>query len=528
MAFLRSFAIVGANTFGSRILGFVRDILIARALGTGIVADAWVVAFRFPDLFRRLFVEGAFNAAFVPLFVRAVEDEGPQAARSFAEDVMAVILVALLVVTILAEVAMPLVMHVLAPGFPRDGAAFPLAVDLTRLTFPYLLLVSLAALAGGLLNALGRFALTAAAPVLLNLVLIAAVVFGARAFGDVGHALAWGVAVAGAVQAGLLFVGTARAGFSLRLRLPRLTPAVTRFLRLGVPGLIAGGATQINLLIGTMIATAVPGAPATLYYADRVYQLPTGLIGGALGVVLLPELARRLSARDAQAAADGFNRALELALLLALPAAAALIVIAVPIATMLFERGAFAAEDTRRTAYALMAFSAGLPAFVLIKVFQPGFFAREDTATPLVLSVLGIGANVVLSLVFLFAIGWGGAGIALATSAAGWLTALLLGARLLGGGGFALDARLLRVAPRIVLATVVMAGALYVAEPTVWPGAEATTLAKLTGLGLMVTGGLVMFGGACVLLGVATPAELRRLLRKGDAPGPLAPDADGR
>ncbi len=514
MALLRSFAVVGANTLGSRVLGFVRDILIAQALGAGPIADAWVVAFRFPNLFRRLFAEGAFNVAFVPLFVRALEEDGRERARRFAEETLSVLVIGLLLLTALAEIAMPAVIRVIAPGFPRNGEAFALAVTFTQLTFPYLLFMSVVALFGAMLNALGRFALAAAAPMLLNAVLIAAVAFGTRYVPSAGHALAWGVAAAGLVQALALLWGVTRAGFAPRLRVPRMSPQIRRLFVLGVPGVVAGGITQINLLIGTMIATGAAGAPAILYYADRVYQLPLGLIGIAIGVVLLPELARRLRGGDTAGASESLNRALEFSLLLTLPAAAALIVLPHPIANVLFERGAFGPEETRRTAGALMAFGAGLPAFVAIKVLQPGFFAREDTVTPLVFAAISIAANIALSLILFYGAGLGALGIALSTSVAGWLKAILLAVRLRARDPVLFDARLAARGARILLATLVMASALAALQAALWPGDAAGAAARIVALGLLVAGGALVYAAAGLSLGAAQLADLRRALLK--------------
>ena len=296
MSLLRNFATVGGATATSRLLGFVRDMFIAAALGTGPVADAFFVAFRFPNLFRRLFAEGAFNSAFVPLFAKALEGEGEESARRFGEEAMSVLLTALLVLTALVEIAMPILMFVMAPGFASDPAKFDLTVVLTRIAFPYLTLVSLLALYSGVLNARGRFAAAAFAPALLNVVLIGALayIFWSGHDGDLqaGYVLAWGTVIGGVVQLALVVAAAGRDGMWLKLRLPALTGRVRRFVRLAVPGVLAGGITQINIVIGTMIASLAPGAVSYLYYADRLYQLPLGIVGIAIGVVLLPDLSR--------------------------------------------------------------------------------------------------------------------------------------------------------------------------------------------------------------------------------------------
>ncbi|MCL4165209.1 UNVERIFIED_CONTAM: hypothetical protein GTU68_060312, partial [Idotea baltica] len=298
MNLLRSAATVGGMTGISRVLGFVRDVMIAASLGTGAIADAYFVAFRFPNLFRRLFAEGAFNSAFIPLFAGRLEAEGKDAARKFGSEALSILFWILLVFTGMAELAMPWLMKLLAPGFLEDPAKFDLAVVLTQIAFPYLLLMSLTALLSGVLNSLGKFAVAAAAPIVLNVVLI--LTLGAITFlgwaGSVaaGHALVWGVSIAGALQLLMVYLAAKKAGMALQFGWPRITPGVKRLAILGVPGVIAGGVTQINIMVGTIIASLQDGAVSFLYYADRVYQLPLGIVGVAIGVVLLPDLTRRL------------------------------------------------------------------------------------------------------------------------------------------------------------------------------------------------------------------------------------------
>ncbi|MGF1611916.1 MAG: murein biosynthesis integral membrane protein MurJ, partial [Kiloniellales bacterium] len=390
MAFARSIATVGGYTGISRILGFVRDILIAGLVGTGPVADAFFVAFRLPNLFRRLFAEGAFNAAFVPLFARRLEQEGAPAARLFAEQTLSVLLTSLLIFTAAAMAGMPWLMYILAPGFAVDPEKFDLAVQLSRITFPCLLFMALVALLSGLLNSLYRFSAAAAAPILLNLFFIAALLVIVPSSDRPGHVLAWTVAAAGVGQFLFLMVAASRAGMALRLPRPRLTEGVRRLLRLMGPGILSAGALQINIMVGTIIASLQAGAVSYLYYADRVYQLPLGLIGIAFGVVLLPDLSRKLRSGADQAAMHSLNRGLELALLLTLPATLALVAIPWPIIVVLFERGAFDRAASDATAWALAAYAVGLPAYVLVKILQPAFYAREDTVTPLKVAVASV------------------------------------------------------------------------------------------------------------------------------------------
>lgn len=510
---IRSASTVGSMTLASRVLGFLRDILIAQTLGTGPIADAFFVAFRFPNLFRRLFAEGAFNSAFVPLFAKRLEGEGRASARAFAQEALSVLLTALLILTALAEIAMPWLMYVIAPGFLADPEKFDMAVLFSRIAFPYLLFMSLVALLSAVLNSLGRFTAAAAAPILLNAVLIAALLFAAPYAPNPGFALSWGVAAAGALQFVMLLWAANRAGLRPRLRAPRLTEGVRRLVRLGIPGVVAGGATQFNLLISGIIASLQAGAVSYLYYADRIYQLPLGVVGIAIGIVLLPDLSRRLRGGDGGGANWSQNRAFEFAMLLTVPAAVALAVIPGPIVQVLFERGAFTGEDTAATSAALAAFALGLPAFVLTKVLAPGFFAREDTVTPMKFTAAGIAVNIVGALALFYLVGH--VGIALATSLAGWVTAGLLGARLARDGHFDPDSRLKKRLPLILGCAAAMGGAL-------WWGAGALEAAfagdlptRVAALAALVAAGAGLFALACQLTGAARLSELRSAFRRG-------------
>jgi putative peptidoglycan lipid II flippase len=517
----RAFATVGGLTMISRVLGFVRDILIAAALGTGGVADAFFVAFRFPNLFRRLFGEGAFNSAFVPLFAKRLEGEGSASAEGFANEALSGLTMVLLAFSAVAIVAMPWLMLVLAPGFAHDPAKYDLAVDLTRITFPYLLCMSLVALLSGVLNSMDRFWAAAAAPILLNMVLISAmalaIVFGYANRSGAGYILAAGVAVAGFAQLAMLWLAVRRTGMRLSFQRPRYTDGMRRLVQLGIPGILAGGITQINLVVGTIIASLQAGAVSYLYYADRLYQLPLGIVGVAIGVVLLPDLSRKLRAGDRAAVIESQNRALEFALLLTLPAAVALAVAAGPIISVLFERGAFNPSDTPATAWALAAFAAGLPAFVLIKVFQPAFFAREDTRTPMLFAGLNMLINIALSLALFFIFrSWGWLphiGIAIATSIAGWANAVMLWLTLSRSGAFAWDARLSRNIPLILLATAAMGVALWLAIPHLTPYTAVGNplVLRVAALGALVLTGMVIFFGLAALSGAFSLAQLRRV-----------------
>lgn len=462
MNLLRAAATVGSLTLLSRVLGFLRDLGIAAVLGAGVAADAFFVAFKLANMLRRLFAEGAFNAGFVPLFARTLEQEGAAAARAFAGHTFSAMALILGALVLAAELAMPLLVRLLATGFEPGSERYALAVELSRLTFPYLAAISLAALLSGVLNGLGRFAAAAFAPVLLNLVLLLALALAVLRGSSAAHLLALGVLVAGFVQLALVFLAAARAGFALVPRLPRgrERTRLRRLWQLVLPGAFGAGVYQLNLVIDTWFASHLPtGSISYLFYADRLVQLPLGLVGVALGTALLPLLARQLRAGREEAARHNFDRALELGLFASLPAAVGLVLLAEPIVRVLFERGAFGPPETTATAAALSAFALGLPAFVLVKVLATGFFAREDTRTPVAVAAVCLLANILFILLTIDH--WGHVSIALATALSNWLNAGLLAAILMRRGAFAPGPQLRRKLPRLVASASLLALGLF-------------------------------------------------------------------
>jgi putative peptidoglycan lipid II flippase len=513
MALLRSAATVGSYTLLSRVFGFVRDILTAAILGAGPVADAFFVAQRLPNLFRSLFAEGAFSAAFVPLFAGILAEHGKEAARIFAEDALAVLLAALLGFVLLGEIFMPAVMRVIAPGFGEDPEKFSLAVELAQITFPYLLFIALVALQGGVLNSVDRFAAAAATPVLLNLFLITALLLMDRFGWRDGRALAWAVTAAGLAQFLWLLSSCARAGLALRLPIPRLTPGVKRTLAVMAPGTLGAGVTQLNLLISTALASLLPsGSVSYLYYADRLNQLPLGIVGIAVGTAILPPLSRQLRLGQAADAVATQNRGLELAWFLTLPAAVALALLAGPILSVLFQRGAFSVTDTAATAAALAAYAIGLPAFVLVKVLAPAFFARHDTATPVKVAIAAMAANLCLTLVLMQFLAH--VGIALATTAAGWINALTLLMLLMRRRHFHFDDRARRNLPRIGMAALGMGMILVLLRVGLAPALIGAPLARLGALTALVGTGLASFALLALAFGIADWRELLGRLRR--------------
>ena len=514
MSLFRSIATVGSWTMGSRLLGFVRDILMASALGTGMVADAFFVAFKFPNFFRRLFAEGAFNAAFVPLFGERLEKDGITAARTFAAEAAAVMVAALLTFTLLAIITMPILMYLIAPGFAGHSEKFELTIELTRITFPYLTFMALIALMGGMLNTMQKFAATAAAPILLNIVLISALVLlNLDVFDHPGFTLAWAVCAAGIGQFIWIVAACAKGKLLFRLSWPRLTPGVKRLLTLMAPGLIGAGVVQINLVVDVILASTLQeGSVSFLYFADRVNQLPLGVIGVAGGIALLPLMTRQLAEGDEAGAAESQNRAIEFALLLTVPATLALVTIGDPIVRVLFERGAFDAAATKNTAAALSAFSVGLPAYVLIKALTPGFFARQDTVTPVKIAIVAMVVNVVLALILMQVLSH--VGIALATACSAWMNAIILWVILHRRGQFHADARLWNRGIRTIAVSLVMAGALFYAASMLSTYLTGAGLERVAALILLVVFGLALFAVLAHYCGAMKVSELRTMLRR--------------
>lgn len=465
MSLTKSFFTVGSLTLVSRVFGFIRDILIAAIMGAGPLTEAFLVAFKLPNFFRRLFAEGAFNAAFVPMFAGMLATEGQEKARLFGEKIFSVLLFSLLIFTLVMQVAMPLVMYVLAPGFADDKEKFDLAVYLTRITFPYLLFVSLVSFLAGVLNCFNKFAAVAASPIILNLCLIPALLFFAEKAETPAHALSYGVALAGVLQFLWLYLSCKKIGITFKIRRPKLSPEIRAFLKRMAPGIIGAGVVQINLWIDIIIGTFIPSAIAYLYYADRINQLPLSIVGTAMGVALLPSLSKQIRENKSEEAMNSQNRALEIVLFLILPATAALIIISHPIISVLFERGKFGAAESLATSYGLIAYAVGLPAFVMVKIFSTSFFSHGDTKTPVKIAIMAMISNVILNVAFIFLFMRIGImphiGIALATSISSWLNVGFLCMILVKRGRFGFDKRIKKRFWRILLSVAFMSFTLW-------------------------------------------------------------------
>jgi putative peptidoglycan lipid II flippase len=512
---------VGFWTLLSRIFGFVRDILIAAWLGTGPVAEAFLVAFSLPNMFRRFFAEGAFNMAFVPMFSKKLEAN--DGAQSFARDAFAGLAAILVVLTGLATVFMPWLVWAMASGFVGDER-FDITVTLGRIVFIYILFISLAALVSGVLNASGRFVAAAAAPVLLNIILIAALIFAETGTftsdlvsasdgkGTHGTLLAFGVVLAGIAQLAFVWVAARRDGFDLRPKKPVWTPELKRLAIIAAPAALAGGVVQVNLIVGRQVASFFDGAIAWLSYADRLYQLPLGVVGIAIGIVLLPDLSRRLQAQDTTGGQDAFSRATEMSLALSIPAAVALFVIPVVLVEILFERGAFGPEDTAATALATAVYGLGLPAFVMQKVLQPLYFAREDTRRPFYFAMVAMVINAVLAVGLAPTIGYIAA--AIGTTVAGWaMFALLWWKSRAMGQASELDIRARKRIGRIIIAAAIMGIGLWCAELLITPDLMAGVL-KFAVLALLVLFGMGLYAIAGIAFGAFSRRDLTAAFRR--------------
>lgn len=491
MSLVKSTATIGIFTILSRILGFVRDIAIASNMGAGMLSDAFFVAFRIPNYLRRLFAEGAFNAAFIPMYSGMLAEDGKDRARHFSSEAMAYLVFLLLIVVGVFILAMPWILHLLAPGFSDNSEKFALTITLTRITMPYILFISLVSLLGGILNSVQRFAAAAATPVIMNLCLII-IPFALKSdTPTMAHAFSIAVTVSGVMQWLWLVWFCKKEGMLPRMRYPRLTKDVKRLMIIIAPVALGAGVAQINLFVDTIIATHFDSGVSYLYYADRINELPLAVIGIALGTALLPMLSRLLREGKTQEANNYHNRAIEIGLFLSLPAAAALILIAEPIIHVMFERGAFLASDTQATYRALQAFACGLPAFVLAKILSPGFYAKQDTKTPFKIALLCMAVNLILNLLLMEPLRH--VGMAVATAIAGWVNVICMLYVLMKRRWFIAQASVALQTGKLMLSCCVMLLALHLTQPFTDPYMYDDESTRFTALIALVMSGLVAY-----------------------------------
>ena len=509
MSLVKSSATIGFFTLLSRLTGFLRDVLMANLIGASWLSDAFFVAFKLPNFFRRLFAEGAFNAAFIPSFAAVLTAEGRASALKFASEVMSVLLVVLLALNAVFIIFMPWITPVFAPGFTDTQEKFDLTVTLSQITFPYILFISLVSLLGGILNSLGKFAAPAANPILLNLVMILGMLFLTHYTETPAHALAISVFVAGIVQFGWLIAICRRQDALPGIVLPRLTGRVKTMLKLMAPAALGSGVQQVNLLVDVIIASHLPDAVSYLYYADRITELPIGMIGVAVGTALLPLLSRQIREGKTEEARASMNRGIELVMLFGIPATLGILALAEPIIRVLYLHGAFTREDMIATMLALMAFTAGLPAFLLVKILAPGFFANHDTKTPLKIALICVVINLVLNLTLIHP--FAHVGMAMATSIAGWVNALMMARVLMKRGVFQPDAALKRRLLRMMIAGKAMVLAVMLANFSVSAFYEGgVVLRSVTLLGVVALG-MVVYGYGVWRFHAVDREELKRV-----------------
>ncbi len=510
----RSFFTVSFYTFLSRVLGFIRDILIARYLGSTVIADAFFVAFRIPNFFRRVLAEGAYSAALIPVFSGVVlNPKDEREASDFVENTTSMLLFATLVLTIIFFFGMPYIIQVLAPGFTDNKEAYELAVHFGKIIFPYIIFISLAAHFASINNVHERFAAGAFAPAILNISFILSLFFLTPFVTTAGHALSYGVLIGGVLQ--FLYLYRAVLNFYRpRIILPVLNEKLKKFFKLFLPGVVGSGVIQLNIVIGTIIASFLPvGAISHIYYADRLNQLPLAIFGIALGIVLLPSLSKAIKQSDQETANNIQNRSIEFSLLISLPSAIGLFILAEPIIQILFERGAFVAEDTFYTAKVLSYFALGLPAYIIIKVLVSCFFAREDTKTPLYISIVSVITNVLLSLLLIGSMRE--MGIAIATAISAWVNALLLYLFLAIRNHMKFDDLLVSNSIKILLSSSLLFVAIYLLNGLFFTNISGNSvLLNSTLLLLMIFLAIIIYFGLVIMLKVLSVNQLREYLKK--------------
>ncbi|MBM3468186.1 MAG: murein biosynthesis integral membrane protein MurJ [Alphaproteobacteria bacterium] len=510
MKIIRAIATVGSFTGISRIFGLARESLMSHIIGAGPITDAFLVAFKFPNFFRRFFAEGAFSASFVPQFSGKLASNGPAEAQVLAERVLAVLATILIIFVLFIVIATPWVIGLMAPGFSTTPERLEMAITFTRITFPYILFISIAALLSGVLNSLDRFAAASAAPIILNIIMIGAMIMLFYADLAAGNLLSWAVFLSGILQLAWLYWACWRAGFRIKLRFPRLTPEVRKIMRLMVPGAIGAGVMNINLLLDMVFASLLPaGSISFLHYADRLNQLPLSLFGIAMGTALLPSLSRQIRLGEDDKAKASQSMAVEISLQLTVPASLGLVLLSYPIIDLLY---GLEGDQVSATANALSAFATGIPAYVLSKVFATGFFAREDTKTPVMIALVCIGCNLVLNIILMGP--FSHVGLAMATSIAAWLNATLQLIFLQRRKWFFLSRQTLLTAAKVIISSGVMGVGLIIARDHWISILPDTLLFQICSVLGIIIYGMIVFGGMGQLTGAFNLANLRQAFRR--------------
>jgi len=509
MRLIRSIVTVGIYTVGSRIVGFLRTTLMASLLGAGPMADALVIAIKIPNVPRRMFAEGAFNAAFVPIFAGILAKEGSDRARSYAEEIFSILVILLVVLTLLAELFMPQLIRLIVPGFEKTPQRLMYTIEYTRITFPFILFISICALFSGILNSMEKFAAAAASPMFGNIAILATVYTVLPFTSNAGQAFSYGITVCGIVQALWVLWPAWQRGMRLHLKVPHYGPEIKKFFKLLGPAALGSGVVQINIFLDMLIASLLPtGSVAYLEYADRLNQLPLSVIGIAIGTALLPMLSKQIRVQDFESAHKTQNLALEYAMVLAIPATIGFFVLAYPMSQTVFQHGKLVAANTIEIAYTLMAFSLGLPAYILIKIFSTIFFARENTVAPVVVAVIAVFLNLALNLLLYRP--FAHVGLAFATAASAWFNAGLLAFFLSKRGYLKLNDRFRQFLPKMTISTIACFITIRLIESHTWDYLDPHKWSQVFKLSLLIGGGILIYGLMCFLTGIFKLTDLKR------------------
>lgn len=507
MKLIRSVATISAFTAGSRVFGFIREILMANYLGASIKSDALVVAIKLPSILRRIFAEGAFNTTFIPMFSRLLSGKDEKEAQSFAEEILSILVFSLALIVIFIELFIPYLMPIFAPGFKATPERLHLAIEYTRITFPFIFFISLTAFYSGILNSFERFVAVAVSPMIGNIAIIATVFAAVSVDMQAGYAFALGVCACGLIQLLWVLIPAHQSCVRLRLRLPRVSPNVKKFLLLAGPAAAGSGIVQINILLDTVMASKLPtGGVSFIHYADRLNQLPLSMLGTAVGTALLPLMSKKAREGDRQGLIDSQNLALEYALLFVVPAAIGLFLLAQPLMTVLFERGGFGPRESLGSAEALMGLSFGLPAYIMIKIFSSNFFSRQDTKTPVKYAIYSVLINFTLNILLIDSLQH--VGLTLATAIAAWINAGMLLTTLVREKYFELSARMKTFIPRLLATSGLTVGFILLVKPHILSWLSDAFLQKAVSLTIMIGASI---GGFIILARLTGALDLKDL-----------------